>query len=146
MLQEIADITRNVLEDYLKINKVSINTNFCNPSRGYFPIDCCKGASHILGLVMSETLNMDNVNYTHGTDSELGIHGWLEYDLKIIDITIDQFDFKNKTLVIDIDKSNFHSRFKKKRRDPIKVWKHHPFREVYEAINSEIVAKLKQDN
>lgn len=144
MLQEIADITRNVLEDYLKVNKVSISTDF--PYRGDFPIDCCKGTSFILGFVMSETLNMNNVYYTNGKDSE-GFHGWVEYNSKIIDITIDQFDFKNNTLVIDIEKSNFHSRFLTQKKIPfseIILPSYHNFRKIYNEIKSEIDTKLKR--
>lgn len=132
-LPELAQYVREEVEAYLKSTEKTINTDPYNPDLK-FPERCCKGASHILGLIMNENLEMKNVKYVWGTSQELGTHGWIEYDSILLDITIDQFDFSNKTLVVEKGKSDFHTKFKNQEKFEIDVREGHNFRNIYNDI------------
>ncbi len=141
-LQKLAQSTREKLEAHLKLTGKSICTDFLNPEQE-FPNGCCKSASMILGLIMEESLKMRNVKYVWGTCPKLGTHGWIEFDSMLLDITIDQFNFAKKILVVEKEKSIFHVNFKSQGRFPINVRENHSIRTIYNEIKSEILSKVK---
>ena len=114
-LRTLATRVRLAIEQHLRANPdINLSTNFINPTRGSFPLDSCKATSHILGYVFVrlEEANPAGLQYVWGQRG-LETHGWLQSGEFIIDLTADQFDDENRSVVVvQRDLSPWHDSFK----------------------------------
>lgn len=110
---------RRALERYLRDNpEVNLSTNWVNPTRGSFPLDCCKATSWMLGLVLSKTLGLAGLQYVCGERGSES-HGWLQCGDLLIDLTADQFDDQNREVIVtQVNDSTWHDSFRPHHHHP----------------------------
>lgn len=97
-----SSLFRNTIE---RMNK----TNF--PLSSWFerfPLGCCGDTSDLLAKYLTEEHSIETL-YVWGMRGEQS-HAWLEHKKLIIDITADQFDEVNESVIITTDRT-WHSQF-----------------------------------
>ena len=62
-----------------------------------FPHDCSKSASMMLGHALSKVFPPTDLRYVMGVG---GRHGWLDCGLFLVDITADQFDDQDRSVIV----------------------------------------------
>lgn len=106
---------------------MNLSTNFFNPTRGRFPLDCCKACSFMFGEYLSLTEGAEELRYVwgrRGTET----HGWLEYGNLIVDFTPDQFpDQDEQVIVAAVGASPWHDTFASQESTPFSLKRSHPF-------------------
>lgn len=78
-----------------------------------FPQGCCGDTSDLLAKYLTE--HNIYAEYVWGINSKGQSHGWLEYQGWIVDITADQFNEIQQSVLVTTDKA-WHSKFKERGR------------------------------
>lgn len=141
-LRTLAARFRTGLERFLvRRPDVNLSTNFLNPTRGRFPLDCCKASSFMFGEYLSLTEGAEDLRYVWGC-GRAETHGWLEYRNLIVDITPDQFpDQHERIIVAPVGTSPWHSTFANQQSTLFSLKRSHPF----VRYTREVIAELAND-
>ncbi len=104
---------RSALESFLQLHpEINLSTNIFDPTRGQFPLDCCKATAFMFGHHLSATVRRAELTYVWGQRGQ-DTHGWLQHNGYIIDLTADQFEDEGRPVVVEkVNASPFHDSFK----------------------------------
>lgn len=140
-LYSVALAYRGAIERYLQSHpQVNLSTNWSNPERGSFPLDCCKAASFLFGqyLLDNEMAERRDLAYVWGSRKErVGsreveeTHGWLRCFGFFVDLTPDQFEgIEVPVIVARPEESVLHASFRGYRPFPFSLREDHEFRSM----------------
>lgn len=117
---------RTALEEYTRRNPDDrFTTGFLNPLRGEFPVDCCKSSSWMFAHHLLRTGWDVEVTYIWGWRGRAS-HGWLAVDGHIVDLTADQFQDEERTVIVaPIGTSPWHDTFTPHHSSPFEVSARH---------------------
>lgn len=135
VLEREARCFRSALEEYLRQHpEVNLSTNVFNPLRGRFPTDCCKATSFLFGHHLSKLVDRKEIKYVWGQRAD-GDHGWLQHNGYIVDLTADQFDGEDRSvIVVPEGTSPLHQTFEPQFTYPFEPTPGHKFEEMAEEI------------
>ena len=136
-LMAYAERFRHALELYQAENPELVLSS--DPARALskFPHDCCKSASYMLGYALSKVFPPEDLRYVMGVG---GRHGWLECGEFLMDITADQFDDEDRTVIVTPwEESEWHLRkFRPFGSWPWKLREGHPLIGHAEAVMARV--------
>ncbi len=119
---------REALESWLAQHpEVNLSTNFIAPTRGTFPLDCCKATSLMFGQHLLRSIDSSRLKLVNGWRDEQS-HLWLQCDDIFVDLTADQFDDQDhRVLVVPVASCIWHSTFRPWSDWPFELRKDHVF-------------------
>ena len=131
---------RSALEKFLQRHpEINLSTNIFDPTRGKFPLDCCKATAFMFGHYLSSKVGRAELSYAWGQRGQ-DTHGWLQHNGYIIDLTADQFEDEVPPVVVEkIGESTFHTTFKPHRVCPFDLEAGHKF----ERYADEVIALMQ---
>jgi hypothetical protein len=118
-LEREATRFRTALEKYLRLHPdVRLTTDFLNPWRGEFPVDCCKSTSVMFGHHLTRMVGPDRLALTNGVRGNV-IHAWLRVGDYFVDLTADQFDGESRRVIVEhVEASPWFSSFAQQQSFP----------------------------
>lgn len=143
ILEDVVPRFRQALEQYYQLHPtISHSTNPKLPVLARFPEDHCKSASMMLGVYLIEHCGIrpERVRYVWGTRGA-ETHGWIQCAGLIIDITADQFDDQDRSVIIERPtNANWHSTFAGQKKYEVGLRAGHPLRLALEDV-SELLSR-----
>lgn len=102
-LEELERISRKIFNHYLE-HEIPEH-EFMN-----FPAGCCGLFTNVFQKILLDK-GYKNIVRVRGIDSDRQSHAWLEFENKIIDLTINQFGYNYQNFIFDINHS-FYEKYK----------------------------------